>query len=131
MNWEILTALDMKKMHEDVLKIIEASGEGERSILIVDGFSIFAYEPIWRLCHLKYFLTLTKEQCWERRKLRTYEPPDVPGYFEKVVWPEYSKQLAQIMQREELKTAIVFLDGSDDPDDIYRRVEHEVAERLT
>lgn len=45
------------------------------------------------MCHHKLFFTLTREECWARRSIRTYDPPDVPGYFEQVVWPEYERHL--------------------------------------
>lgn len=63
--------------------------EANVRILILEGFCILNYAPIADLCCLKYYFTLTREECYERRIKRVYEPPDCPGYFEKCVWPEY------------------------------------------
>lgn len=66
------------------------------NILIVEGFSILNFKPIEELCDLKYYFTLTKEECYKRRLTRVYEPPDCPGYFEACVWPEHVKQLEYV-----------------------------------
>ena len=58
---------------------------------------------------LRFFLTLTRETCWDRRQKRSYDPPDPPGYFDKVAWPHYLKNLAEIRE----KAAITYLDGGD------------------
>lgn len=118
-NFELLTSLDMERMHSDICHILRnrrnnttvskisddfAMSDMEihklarerviatnTRVLILEGFSILNYKPIEALCDLKYYLTLSKGQCKERRKHRVYEPPDCPGYFEKCVWPEYIK----------------------------------------
>lgn len=121
-NFELLTSLDMERMHSDICHLLTnrkncfnspkikkpnnnfavsnveihklvreriiATGT---NVLILEGFSIFNYKPIEAMCDLKYYLTLSKIQCKERRKHRMYEPPDCAGYFEKCVWPEYLK----------------------------------------
>lgn len=126
-NFEVLSSLDMERMHKDIVNIIQNSNvEFENvgkelsffpltkslenlknelchkielkglNILIVEGFSIFNYKPVEALCDLKYYLTLSKHECALRRSKRVYEPPDCPGYFDKVVWPEYVKLLADV-----------------------------------
>lgn len=137
-NWEILTSLDMTRMHADVLKIINSQSEDNTNsdepikvkILILEGFLIFNYKPISDLCDLKYFLTLTKQQCWNRRKVRTYEPPDVPGYFERIVWPEYVRHKSEILKDEKLSATITFLDGSQPKEDLFEKVFSEIKARL-
>lgn len=69
------------------------------NLLIIEGFSIFNYKPIEMLCDLKFYLTLDKETCYKRRIERVYDPPDVPGYFNKVVWPEHIKQLEEVKEK--------------------------------
>ncbi|KAL1517422.1 hypothetical protein ABEB36_001189 [Hypothenemus hampei] len=85
-NWDIVTSLDMDRMTKDVLACAEehASSIGKNNrngikspyIIIVEGF---------------YY-----DECFKRRIKRVYEPPDVPGYFEKCVWPEHLKQLEEV-----------------------------------
>lgn len=127
-NWEILSSLDMEKMHKDILSIINKDHpvdtnnspdqEQEKisidvplesiqllrhkfrntNILIIEGFCIFNYEPIEKLCDLKFYISISKETVCERRFKRVYDPPDPPGYFEKVVWPEYLKHKEEIQE---------------------------------
>lgn len=128
-NFELLTSLDMEKMHSDICyilrkrkNIVESPKDNklnntftvsdlvmqklihdkitaaETNVLIVEGFSILNYKPIEALCDLKYYLTLSKAQCSARRKCRVYQPPDIPGYFEKCVWPEYLKMFDYVQK---------------------------------
>ena len=138
-NFDILSSLDMEKMHSDILKIMneKPQGEGdsmslenEMKVLIVEGFLIFDYKPISDLCNLKYFLTLTKEECWNRRKFRVYEPPDVPGYFDDIVWPEYLKHKDAIVNSKELFKSIKFFDGTHTQDLVYSNVYGEIKSKL-
>lgn len=128
-NFELLTSLDMAKMHSDICTILanrrnnlkkalelkknfasdldiekvvlERVAEANLRILILEGFSIFNYKPVESLCDLKYYVTLSKAQCKARRKKRVYEPPDCPGYFEKCVWPEYLKLYEDVRKNVE------------------------------
>lgn len=118
-NWDIITSLDMDRMTRDVQRevnwpeilptlqstvdveakfkdVISRIVESQCSIVIVEGFCIFNYKPLAELCQLKYYFTLDYTECFKRRIRRVYEPPDVPGYFEKCVWPEHLKQLDEV-----------------------------------
>ncbi|XP_042864211.1 nicotinamide riboside kinase 2-like [Penaeus japonicus] len=145
-NWDIISSLDMEGMIKDVLDIIKTipeksepylnrgtysapcSGLSSSSsasaihycpILLLDGFLLFDHKRLSDLCSLRYFLTLTREQCWDRRKSRVYEPPDPPGYFNLCVWPMYESHLKRI----EKMPGVVFLDGSGDPyQEIYQKI---------
>ena len=35
-------------------------------------------------------------------RTRDYNPPDVPGYFDKVVWPHYIQAYSEIMERDDI-----------------------------
>lgn len=122
-NWDIITALDMKKMVCDVKEIVKSHPDtdgsdsplseavGLRPVLLMDGFILYDDPEILELCDLRYFFTLTQEECWERRSQRTYDPPDPPGYFEVCVWPMYEEHLAKV--REGVAN-IVYLDGMEE-----------------
>ncbi|XP_028048676.1 nicotinamide riboside kinase 1 [Monomorium pharaonis] len=133
MNWELITSLDMQKMYSDIIKILQSPGKNVtdlKMLLILDGFLLFKHKAITDLCDRKCFLTLTKEQCWERRKNRVYEPPDVPGYFDKIVWPEFIKYKNEILQNELYET-ITFIDGAKDMEEIYEQVFKEISQLLS
>lgn len=132
-NWELITSMDMDKMYSDILQLIESFPNENNSseiinknILILDGFSLFKCKVISNLCDRKYFITLNKEKCWERRKERKYDPPDVPGYFEKVVWPEYLKHKDELMKDNDLYNTITFIDGSKNKKEIFEIIFNEI-----
>lgn len=134
MNWELITSLDIQKMYSDVIRILQSPGKNAtdlKTLLILDGFLLFKHKPIADLCDRKYFLTLTKEHCWQRRKNRVYDPPDVPGYFDKIVWPEYVKHKNEIVQDKELYESITFIDGTKDMEKIYEMVSKEINQLLS
>jgi hypothetical protein len=95
-------------------------------ILIVEGFLIFNDKKIADLCHCKYFLTLTREQCWARRSVRTYEPPDVPGYFDHCVWPEYEKHRDEVFRQV---PNIILIDGTQNRTSVLKQVLLGVTQR--
>ncbi|CAK9819045.1 Nicotinamide riboside kinase 1 [Anthophora quadrimaculata] len=137
-NWELTSSVDMDRMHSDILKLIESTPDENscsdtinKNILILDGFLLFKCKVISDLCDCKYFLTLTKDQCWERRKGRVYNPPDVPGYFEKVVWPEYLKNIDELTKDKDLCETIKFVDGSKSKEEIFQMVFTEIKKLLS
>lgn len=130
-NFDIISSLDMEKMHIDILATLrnrDGASNGKViavlssmldvkelikirnvKVLIIEGFCIFNYKAIGDLCDVKYFFTLSEEECYRRRMKRVYEPPDCPGYFEQCAWPEYLRIL------EEVKNTVkdvVYFDGA-------------------
>ena len=90
------------------------------SVLIVEGIHVLTCKELSQLCDLKFFVTLDHKTCWERRQLRSYDPPDPPGYFDKIVWPSYCKQLEILMKSA--PEGLHFLDGRDGLSDNLRLV---------
>lgn len=84
------------------------------NILIIEGFLIFNYPVTFDICNLKFHLHVPYEVCYARRKNRIYEPPDVPCYFEMVVWPEYERHLREFKDRKD----VIFLNGEVSPEKI-------------
>lgn len=144
LNWELMSALDMESMKADVRsllsqdpstavlpakakrseKILQNGTEnGYPHILILEGFLLLNDHEISDMCDLRYYLTLTREQCWHRRHVRVYDPPDIPGYFEQVVWPEYVKNRDQVL----LKPDVRVLDGALSQDGILCVVRSEIG----
>uniref|UniRef100_A0A0K0D993 Molybdopterin synthase n=1 Tax=Angiostrongylus cantonensis TaxID=6313 RepID=A0A0K0D993_ANGCA len=67
-----------------------------------------------------FFHTLNESTCRRRRSKRTYDPPDVPGYFEEVVWPAYQQHLQKALALAREDCYISFLDVTlytDQPDE--------------
>ncbi|CAF4956471.1 unnamed protein product [Pieris macdunnoughi] len=122
-NYDILSALDMDKMHDDVLRTLRGEtrahavdlerAEGKwgvpgKSFLILEGFTVLNHRPLNELCHLRYYFVLEYGECASRRALRLYDPPDTAGYFEQCVWPEHLRFKAQIEKDSRVK----MLDGT-------------------
>lgn len=125
-NFDIISALDMTQMCNDINVIL-----GKRflfhskrkpttvvNILLIDGFLIFNHSVINRLCQLKLHIHLPYEKCYERRKTRIYEPPDVTGYFELCVWPMYEKNFSEIKGKED----IILLNGDASKESLFSYV---------
>lgn len=82
-------------------------------VILLDGILIFNHPELLNICDLKFFFTLDYKTCSERRTLRSYDPPDVPGYFEKIVYPYYVKNL-DIMKKLDNENTILYLNGEKD-----------------
>ncbi|VDL83129.1 unnamed protein product [Nippostrongylus brasiliensis] len=68
------------------------------------------------LCDRVIFLTLDQDTCRRRRTKRSYDPPDMPGYFDEVVWPSYQGHLQAALALAREDRRISFLDVSSDSD---------------
>lgn len=49
------------------------------NVLIIEGFLIFNHPVTFDICNVKFHLHVPYETCYERRKNRIYDPPDVLG----------------------------------------------------
>lgn len=88
------------------------------NILLLEGFLIFNHPMTLDLCNIKFHLHLPYERCKERRSRRTYDPPDVLGYFEMIVWPYYEKHVKEFTGRPD----ITYLNGEVTQDKIFKFV---------
>ena len=88
-----------------------------RPILLLEGITVLNDPKTAAMCDVKLFIELDREEMLRRRGGRSYDPPDPPEYAEKVVWPYYEKNLA------ELKSAlndVVYLDGKSSLDALLK-----------
>ncbi|GLV44964.1 uncharacterized protein CBL_14464 [Carabus blaptoides fortunei] len=102
-NWdqeqELQIMNDEKPIGKEELHVIKNKlRKYNIKILLIEGFSIFNYQPIDELCHFKFYMCLCYDTCFARRSKRTYDPADVPGYFEKCVWPEHVRSLQEVQR---------------------------------
>lgn len=144
-NWDVISSIDMVRMMKDIREIIDSNPKpqlkslepegvsckassvllsdatsGALPVLLLDGFLLFGLTELIEMCELRYFFTLNLEQCWERRKSRIYDPPDLPGYFEHCVWPMYEAHLEYV---KKCVPDMIFLNGMEDP---FQTVYHQV-----
>ena len=101
------------EVNDDIIKQLQAILSSVPKVIFVDGILIFNHSKIINICDLKFFATLDYKTCLERRTFRSYDPPDVPGYFEKIVYPHYIKNMED-MKKLDRDNAICYLDGKDD-----------------
>ena len=118
-NWDRVDAVDMAAFRREIQTYLSTafSGSGEEGppLLILDGITIFNDVATAKLCDVKYFFTLDRNECLARRSRRSYDPPDVPGYFELTAWPQYLANLRELEQAGMIGEAdgrIRFLDGA-------------------
>lgn len=94
------------------------------SLTILEGHILFSHSPFFRLCGLKYFLTLDQHELFSRRRRRIYIPPNPPGYLEKYVWPAHVSRLEEVRQLP----GIQYVDAKDVPLlDIYQQMKQSIA----
>lgn len=91
-------------------------------VLIIEGFLIFNHPILLDLFNMKFHLHVPYETCYERRKQRRYDPPDVPMYFEMIVWNFYERHLREFKDREE----VIFLNGVTSADKCFEYVKQRI-----
>jgi uridine kinase len=91
-----------------VSALAEAVSSFPRSVLVLDGITVLNDRATAEACDLKFFIELERSELLRRRTRRTYDPPDVPGYAEKIVWPFYESNLAEVRNAW---NDVVYLDG--------------------
>lgn len=109
-NREILSALNMTKMCNDLNDIVSTSYQPYRkteemcvlNVLVIEGFLIFNCKEIRDMCQIKIAVELSYEECFKRRQNRKYNPPNPPGYFEKILWPFYVQHRNEYKDMEDL-----------------------------
>jgi len=125
-NWEIESAVDFDKLTKDIRSWKETQKSGEKAVLIVEGIIIFKRRDLVNLCDKKYFLTLPKDLCWERRQLRTYLPPEPAGYFEAICWPEYLRHREELQQLDDIE----YVDGMKSEEELYSKIHGDIVNAL-
>ncbi|XP_061168952.1 nicotinamide riboside kinase 1-like [Saccostrea echinata] len=111
-NFEELNALNMEAMVADVQSWKNAQSNSTptvstpndlySNVLIIEGFRMYALRELEQLFMKKYFFTIPYEVCRVRRRRRQYFPPDAPGYFEKIVWPEFILHQREIQEQDDI-----------------------------
>lgn len=117
-NWEALSSVDWDKLHDAVAASTSQQPPGLK-LMIIDGHIIFNNPKLAKVFDKRYFFTLPRDECLTRRLTRTYDPPDVPGYFDQVVWPMYLKNLQEV---RDTQTDVTYLDGTQDMDELHKEV---------
>uniref|UniRef100_A0A0B7B5V9 Phosphoribulokinase/uridine kinase domain-containing protein n=1 Tax=Arion vulgaris TaxID=1028688 RepID=A0A0B7B5V9_9EUPU len=126
-NWDTLSSLKIDMMIKDVKDWIKRQQNNTgTSILIVEGFLLFNVSELTTLFEKKYFITISKEICVERRKQREYNPPDTPGYFDKIVWPSYLQYLDALQSQNDIE----YIDGHTDLETIYKTILNKIETAL-
>uniref|UniRef100_A0A1I7XPV4 Phorbol-ester/DAG-type domain-containing protein n=1 Tax=Heterorhabditis bacteriophora TaxID=37862 RepID=A0A1I7XPV4_HETBA len=103
-------------VHQDDYYLDKEKACSRSNYVIVEGNMITEWTEILDLCDRVIFLTLNQETCRRRRALRCYDPPDVDGYFDDVVWPAYQRHLQKALAIAREDRRISFLDVSSDSD---------------
>lgn len=120
-NFDELNALDMDAMIADVQTWKDAQtsdllgptpSDLYNNVLILDGFRMYALRDLEQMINKKYFIRVSFDACKVRRRTRHYTPPDKPGYFEKIVWPESINHQREIQDQDDIvKVSTVVNEG--------------------
>lgn len=99
------------------------------SVLMLDGFLLFNHPEVPPLCDLKYFITLTKSQCWDRRKDRIFTMPGMDGntYFDHCMWPKYEEHFQEMCSTV---SNVQFINGIHPTDNTFERIFNDLMKKL-
>lgn len=99
------------------------------AVLLLDGFLLFNQPEVAAACDLLYFITLTRDQCWERREKRAFTSSTINTklYFDACAWPKYEEHFQQMCNSVK---GIHFIDGASAPDITYERVFKDIMNKL-
>ncbi|CAD6184451.1 unnamed protein product [Caenorhabditis auriculariae] len=86
--------------------------------VIVEGNMLTEWDDLVEMCDRVIFLSMNQETCRRRRLGRTYDPPDVDGYFDDVAWPAYQRHLQRALALARDDKRISFFDVSSDCDKV-------------
>lgn len=114
-DFDLMDNIDHNFFNRIVNSLMQECAASKRNILLIDGFTIFDDSRLREMCELKFFLTLDKETCYNRRRTRTYNPPDPPNYFDLCVWPMYEAHLNRIKDSQNIN----FYDGKCKMSDLF------------
>jgi uridine kinase len=123
-NYETLEAIDSTSFLAEFAELKRKQASKYETI-ILDGFLIFAYDSI--SFDKKYFFTLSKEACLQRRLNRKYKTVGTIEYFESLVWPSYMQYYTYCKKKF---NDIVYLDGEMSIELIAQQVKIEIMEML-
>ncbi|CAD5119129.1 DgyrCDS7770 [Dimorphilus gyrociliatus] len=122
-NWENMNSVDISAMTEKLTEYVSLyENSSDVNIIFVEGILVFNYEPLLTFFNKKYFLLIDKDECRRRRSTRIYDPPDVPGYFDLVVWPEY----LNIKNYVENVPEVNFIDGTNNAKSLFQKVAQDI-----
>uniref|UniRef100_A0A0G4HR32 Phosphoribulokinase/uridine kinase domain-containing protein n=1 Tax=Chromera velia CCMP2878 TaxID=1169474 RepID=A0A0G4HR32_9ALVE len=119
-NWEAPEALDHDRFHEQVIAAIRAGhetlsvkGKGCQPpspfYVILEGFLLFHDERLVRLMHLRVWLEIDKDLCYQRRMATKSVPED---YFHSKLWPQHVEYRRRVMGSQPLKESLLVLKGT-------------------
>ena len=139
-NREVMSAMDMDQMWADVEEVLTPQANSvtavdqqnnspvsngaliNLNILIIEGFLIFNYDPIYDLCQIKYHFQLPYDLCLQRRLKRNFKHvnPQPEKYFAEFIWPSYRKHLDELKNSKE----IIYLNGEHNKEEIFKLAFH-------
>ena len=119
-NYDCFECVDSEKFLNVLDKTI--NHEPAYDVVFVDGFLLFKYESLIEKLDLKYFFTLTKEECFRRRSSRNYKWVGTIEYFEELVWPNYTNYLSYCHRIKD----VIYLDGTVDMEKTYETVRKQI-----
>lgn len=120
-NFDVITAIDMKRFHRELSKLVRS---GQYEYIFMDGILLFEDEKLCNMLDRKYFIDLDKDECYRRRKSRNYIIADTSNYFESCAWTEFLKY----KEKCQVNCAdIVYIDGTESPEDIFIFVANDIV----
>lgn len=122
-NYDCIEAIDTEAFYKDLNEILNKSDLYD--FLIIDGFLLLRFENL--SFERKYFFTLSKSQCLQKRLNRNYKTVGSLDYFESLVWPTYTDYYDYCKSKH---SDIIYLDGNEPIENTYNYVKTELFKNL-
>ncbi|KAI6208022.1 Molybdopterin converting factor, subunit 2 [Aphelenchoides besseyi] len=106
-NYDAPQSLNENDLYSKVKRQMETF-----DLVVVEGNMITELPSLCSIFNRIIFVTIDYETCKKRRELREdYDPPDLPGYFDEIVWPAYEEHLKSAQALKDPR--ISFVNGND------------------
>ncbi|CAJ0955007.1 unnamed protein product, partial [Mesorhabditis belari] len=125
-HYDQISALNVGGLEK---RLLEARQKAD--FVIIEGNMIAEIKEIMQLVDKVIFFTIDQKTCRRRREQRTYDPPDVEGYFDQIVWPAYLEHVRNAMSQARLDDRFVFVDVSSENDKATEKEVFEVIEAIS
>lgn len=129
-NYDTIDAVDNERFLNDLRNLIdENKNDRKYDFIFVDGFLLFKLVTADNdfKFEKKFFFTLEKEECFEKRKARNYKTVGTRDYFEQLVWPCYSSYLKYCKDNF---NDIVYLNGAQHREITFNFVKYQLEKLI-
>ncbi|TPP63042.1 hypothetical protein FGIG_01322 [Fasciola gigantica] len=101
-DYDCLSAVDWSRLTQNVRiwcnRPLPLHSSVLHRILLIEGTFVLENKDLLDMMDVCLFLTLNYQTMVSRRRVRVYNPPDPPDYFDSNVWPAFQRSMSAASQ---------------------------------